>query len=73
MDLNTCPNCGTQIPENDDYCSKCGNHRIVPDENYCINKLCERYGDNSFVKHDQEYCGKCGKPTLFKTRMEKYL
>ena len=73
MDLNICPNCGTYIPTDDDYCGKCGTHRVLPNENYCIDKLCERYHDSSLVKPEQEYCGKCGKPTLFKIRMEKYL
>ena len=73
MNSNSCPNCGNIIPENDDFCSECGTHRIVSDENYCVNKVCDRYKDSSVVKPNQKYCGKCGNPTLFQTRIEKYL
>lgn len=70
MDNNICPNCGAAIPDGDDFCGSCGTHRIELSQNYCINKLCERY-KQPLDNLEQMYCGKCGKLTAYGNKIEK--
>lgn len=65
----TCPNCGFDIPENDDYC-RCGTHKPVLPDNYCENPACERYMKP--IDYYQNHCGKCNKLTHIGKTAEKY-
>lgn len=69
-ELITC-NCGNVIPDNDDFCVVCGMHRPTPQENHCDNIDCERFKQR--VNDNLQYCGKCGKPTVFGKKIQKYL
>lgn len=69
MNLTACSNCGCSIPDNDDFCSMCGTHRPVLEDNYCLNKQCDRF--KIPIKRDLVYCGKCGKPTVLGIKIEE--
>lgn len=67
---NICIQCGSIIPDEDEYCGNCGTHRPVNRDNYCINQNCERF-KKVLANPTQEFCGKCGKPTSFGNQVQK--
>lgn len=65
-----CIKCGAEICENDDFCTYCGSPRPSHNENYCINKNCERF-KKVLDNPEQQFCGKCGKPTSYGNYLQK--
>lgn len=61
---DTCPKCHAEIPSGKDFCSKCGTHRVVYDDNYCTNPDCKCY--KVLLKDPRQYaCDICGSLTVF--------
>ncbi len=73
--LNTvkCFNCGAIINAESIYCTKCGSHKPVNEDNICLNTNCDRNKTKTRFMEDDQFCDLCGQYTTFGKKVENAL
>lgn len=65
----TCTLCKTSNPDKYNFCTGCGAPKKLPSDNHCSNPMCSAY-KVILPNPTQEYCGVCGKPTIFRKKID---
>lgn len=71
-DLYHCVNCGAKLNSNADYCSVCGTHVPIKQENHCLNPRCSRHISGYNFSIEIFYCDICGNPTTIGKETEHF-
>jgi RNA polymerase subunit RPABC4/transcription elongation factor Spt4 len=68
-----CPKCNDIIDEQSIYCTNCGTHRPVSDDNFCLNPDCVQCRRKTLFDSKVKYCGLCGHATTKGKELEDML